>query len=115
MTDKIISMHNFIDYNAVGQLYKGGIETAVKVISANSGSEHDIPEDYEDYKAYPKMMKLAVELGINLRSCNFETLQPEDKAILAERFSYAGFPAKQIRKFLHMARGTQLTENQHYK
>lgn len=101
LTDRIISMHNCINYDAVGNLYNDGIENAIKVIRANSGSEYDIPEDYEDYQAYNKMILLARKNGINLKTCNFEGLPAEELVMLAEQFSFAGFPAKQIRKFLH--------------
>ncbi len=102
LTDRIISMHNFLDYDAVAEYYQGDIENAVVSISLNSGSEHDIPEDYEDYSKYKMMLQTTKASGIDLKQCNFETMPADHLVRLADIFSTAGIPIKQIRKFLHL-------------
>ena len=118
LTDRIIYMHNFLDYGAMADYYQGSIENAVTAISANSGSEHDIPEDFDDYSVYKKMSQLAMKNGVDLKECNFETWTVDELAQLADKFSWAGFSSKQIRIFLHLkqerfsVRGAQLIDNQ---
>lgn len=102
LTDRIIFMHNFLDYGAMADYYQGDIEKAVMTISANSGSEHDIPEDFEDYSVYKTMSQLAMKAGADLKQCNFEIWPVDELAQLADRISWAGFSSKQIRKFLHL-------------
>ena len=102
LTDRIISMHNCLDYNEISRFYNDSIENAILAISANSGSEHDIPEDFEDYSAYKEMISLASQNGIDRQKCNFEILPPKEVSRLAELFSRLGFPFRQIRKFLHL-------------
>jgi hypothetical protein len=106
LTDLIIALHNCLDYNAVGRLYNGNIENTVFSARTHSGSEHDIPEDFEDYSAYHSMMKIALEQGIDLKTCNFETMTSKELSKLFTILSRLGFPQKQIQKFLHLTRGT---------
>ena len=103
LRDRIIYMHNCLDYYAASQFYQGDIEKAVMTISANSGSEYDIPEDYEDYSVYKSMIKVAQEAGIDMDTCNFENCTPGKLNLLIEKFTLLGFSAKQIRKFLHLS------------
>ena len=95
-------MHNCLDYKAIARYYQGDIEKAVITISANSGSEHDIQEDYEDYRAYNDMIRLARDCGVDMATCNFEVWSKEDLDKIIWRFNRAGFQPKQIRKFLHL-------------
>lgn len=104
LTDRIISMHNCLDFKELAGYYQGDIEKAMIAISANSGSEHDIPEDYEDYSLYKEMMRLALDLGIDLSTCNFEGLPEEELAKIIWQFNRAGFQPKHIQKFLHLPR-----------
>ena len=103
LTDHILSLHNCLDYDAISVLYGGNVENAVAAAKINTGSEHDIPEDYEDYRVYSKMMIIARDFGVNLQSCNFEVMPEKEIRRLANKLSRAGFPIKQIRKFLHIS------------
>lgn len=103
LTDRIVSMHNCLDYKALAQFYQGDIDNALIAIRANSGSEYDIPEDFEDYSAYQLMIKMAKETGVDLETCNFENSSPAVLNLLIEKFSFAGFSNKQIRRFLHLS------------
>ena len=112
LIDYIISLHNCLDYEAIGLLYKNDIENAIISARNNSGSEHDIPEDFEDYKVYNKMLKLARASGVDLQKCNFERMPGEELVKITEQFCLAGFPVRQIRKFLHLGRGAESSDNQ---
>lgn len=102
LTDRILYMHNFMDYGAMADYYQGDMEMVIMAISANSGSEYDIPEDFEDYSVYKKMSKLSINYGVDLKECNFESSPVSELSHLACQFSRAGFSPKQIRKFLHL-------------
>ena len=104
LTDRIISMHNCLDYNRIAKYYNGSIENAVLAISANSGTEYDIKEDSEDYSLYRTMTKIALKQGVDLKQCNFETMDVEQLARLADKFLWAGVPPRLVCKFLHMER-----------
>lgn len=102
LTDRIIFIHNFLDYKAMAEFYQGSFENVVTAITANSGSEHDIQEDFEDYSVYKTMSQFAMKYGVDLKECNFETWTEDELAELTDRFRRAGFTPKQIRKFLHL-------------
>ena len=102
LTDRIIFMHNCLDFQAIEEQYQGNMEIAIMTINANSGSEHDIPEDYENYLMYVQMMSYVQESGVDLTTCNFEAWPQEELAGMARMLSRAGFPSTQIRKFLHL-------------
>ena len=106
LTDLIISLHNCLNFDAIARLYNGNVDNAILSARTHSGSEHDIPEDFEDYSAYQSMMRIAVEYGVDLKTCNFETMPSKDLRKLFVILSRLGFPQKQIQKFLHLTRGT---------
>ena len=108
LTDLIISIHNCLDYKAIGRLYNGDVENAALSARTNNGSEHDIPDDYEDYSDYTAMMRIARDNGVDLKTCNFETMPSKELKKLSDIFRYSGFSNKQIRKFLHLGSGKNL-------
>lgn len=102
LTDRIISMHNCLDYEAIGRMYKGNVENAAILATVNQGSEHDIPEDFEDYSVYKAMMQISLWHGVDLKTCNFEKMPIKELKRLYDAFMAEGFSFKQIRKFLHL-------------
>lgn len=104
LTDLILSLHNCLDYDAIGEFYDGDVENALKSARSYSGTDHDIPEDYEDYRAYKKMMKLSQASGIDLKTCNFEIMTEKELKSLSKRFRINGIDISQIQKFLHLPR-----------
>ena len=110
LTDRIIHMHNCLDYSAIAKMYGGNINNAIIAINANTGNEYDIPEDNEDYSFYYRMMKMASTSGVDLKTCNFEPWTYERLYVLIRKFSDAGIPRSQIRKFLHIAREAEVIE-----
>ena len=88
--------------------YNGDVENAALSARTNNGSEHDIPDDYEDYSEYTAMMRIARDNGVDLKTCNFETMTSKELKKLSDIFRYSGFSNKQIRKFLHLGSGKNL-------
>lgn len=105
LTDLILSLHNFLDYDTIGKLYDGDVENAVMSAKSYSGTDHDIPEDYEDYRAYQKMMKVSHASGIDLKTCNFESMSENELKTLSIKFRVNRIDDNQIQKFLHLSRG----------
>lgn len=101
LTDYIISLYNFLDYQKTAQYYSASMEKAISSFDLNSGSEHDIQEDFEDYSNYLKMMKKVSEQGYDLKTCNFEKITADEALSLCKLFLHEGIPAHQIEKFLH--------------
>ena len=102
LTDRIISLHNCLDYAAIANMYGGDINNAIIAINANTGNEYDIPEDNDDYGVYRKMLKVAFKSGVDLKTCNFEKWPPEKLSEMIQKYSGAGFHKTQICKFLHI-------------
>lgn len=102
LTDRILSMHNCLEYNRIAQYYQGDMEKAIMAISANSGTEYDINEDSEDYSKYRTMTKICLQEGLDMKQINFETMDVEQLAKLADKFLWAGVPPRLVCKFLHM-------------
>lgn len=100
--DFIISRYNGLNYVAMESFYQDSFQQACLSFRANSGSEHDIPEDYEDYRNYTKMIRLMEKLGIDLTQKYCEALDIATVHKLTRRFQSYGFPARQIRRLLHL-------------
>ena len=99
--DYILSSYNFLDYDAMLAYYGGSFEQACLSFRTHSGSEHDIPEDYEDYGVYVRMMDVLRKRGVNLKDCNFETMPSEQTQKWFSLLRGFGFRSKQISRFLH--------------
>lgn len=99
LTDHIISIYNFVDYGTIAG-YFGSFESAITVMEANSGSEYDIKEDWEDYSLYRAMTLICKNIDIDMNTVNFDTMPDSVVQDLAYRFIMAGATEKQIRKFL---------------
>ena len=107
LTDFIIVQYNCLDYRAMESFYQGSFTQACLSFRANSGSEYDIPEDYEDYSIYREMNRLARNRGVDLEHGAFETMHPDVIASLVRLYQMKGFPVRQIRRFLHLKDSTQ--------
>ena len=99
--DYILSKYNCMDYVSMEGFYGNSFDKACLSWRTNSGSEHDIPEDYEDYGIYARMLRLAAAEKVDLIHCNFETAAPELIRKLERTFRRNNFPERQIRRFLH--------------
>ena len=107
LTDRIISLYNCLDYEAIANMYGGSIDNAIIAINANTGNEYDIPEDKEDYSVYHRMLKIASKSGVDLKTCDFEKWPQEKLADMIRKYSRTGFPKTQICRFLHLIRRTR--------
>ena len=103
ITDRIISQYNCLDFAAMSAFYGGSFLRAVETFRANSGSEHDIPEDYENYGCYAQMIRLAEKIGFDLSRWNPAKEDPRDVNKLVNCFREYGFPSRQIDRFLQKA------------
>ena len=104
--DYIIATYNCLGYKAMTAFYDSSFSKACESFRANSGSEHDIPEDYENYKVYAQMIRLASSVGVDLVHCNFETTGQQHRRKIVSLFHEYRFPERQIDRFLHReARG----------
>ena len=99
--DFIISRYNCLDFDAMLRFYGKSFEQACTTFRANSGNEHDIPEDYEDYRVYVQMMQLVRKRGVDLKTCNFEIEEPYVIREWMSLFREFGFQDRQINRFLH--------------
>lgn len=102
MIDFIVSSYNSVNYTAVASYFNGIMDKAILVMESNSGSEHDIPEDFENYGLYLRMMKICQDNGIDLHTINFENYSEEELNNVALMLKPSGAPLKQIYKFLHI-------------
>ena len=105
LTDHIISIYNFVEYDTIAG-YFGSFENAIITMEANSGSEYDIKEDWEDYSLYRTMTLICKGLDIDMDTVNFDTVKDSVLRDLAYRFRMAGASEMQIRKFLGRQDGT---------
>lgn len=101
LLDYIVAKYNFLDYNSILQHYQS-MEDALMAMDANTGSEHDIKEDWEDYSVYKTMIEKASNSGINMETINFETLGKDDLFNLVKVLSEATSEKRKIFRFLHL-------------
>ena len=99
---RVLGRYNFLDYTAMESFYNGSFEQACISFRANSGSEYDIPEDFEDYSNYRSMMRLAIKKGFDPEHCCFETMEAAAIRRLYNLFLSYGYPDRQVRRFLHL-------------
>ncbi|MCR5547177.1 MAG: hypothetical protein K6F25_00300 [Bacteroidales bacterium] len=102
LLDYIIAQYNVLDYDAMASFYGKSFRQAILSFRSNSGSEHDIPEDFENYGNYQQMIRIARNEGISLPRCNFRKADEQVLARLVYIFQGQGFPERQIERFLHL-------------
>lgn len=102
LSDYVVAQYNFLDYDAMASFYGKSFRQATLSFRSNSGSEHDIPEDFENYGNYQQMILIARNEGISLSRCNFRKADEQVLARLVYIFQGQGFPERQIERFLHL-------------
>gem|GEM_PF-2702208 len=102
VVDLIVTEYNFLKYELMASYFNGSIESAVNLIESSNGSEYDIPEDYDDYSYYERMINLCEKKGIDMKHCNFELLSKEELRDLYRLLTTTGALKRQIFKFLHI-------------
>ena len=104
--DYVISKYNFLDYDALINLY-GSFEKAMIAVDSNAGAEYDLKDDTGDHSCYMKMIALTRQMIPNLWNVNVEMLSDEQKNQLATAFRTILMAKEEnIRRFLHFGQGT---------
>lgn len=104
--DYVISKYNFLDYDALINLY-GSFEKAMIAVDSNAGAEYDLKDDTGDHSCYMKMIALTRQMFPNLWNVNVEMLSDEQKNQLATAFRTILMAKEEnIRRFLHSGQGT---------
>ena len=104
LLDHIIVEYNFLDYGPTVKYY-GSFENAMIAMDANTGSEHDLKEEWEDYSDYRKMIEAAGKAGYDMERINFKTLSKDALYNLIMLLNKVTGDNKKIRRFLHLERG----------
>lgn len=108
VVDHIISIYNFMDYEAAST-YFGGYDNMCMAIDSSSGSEHDIPEDWEDYSEYVKMLNNGSGGQYDFHRLPLEELIQLEVELRRKTRA----PEKQIWKFLHLKREKIKSDTMH--
>ena len=104
--DYVIYNYNFLDYDALINLY-GSFEKAMIAVDSNAGAEYDLKDDTGDHSCYMKMIALTRQMFPNLWNVNVEMLSDEQKNQLATAFRTILMAKEEnIRRFLHFGQGT---------
>jgi len=101
LLDIAINLYNPLDYERMSEYFDNSFDNVISVIRASKGAEYDIPEDWEDYSSFGKMVIAAERMGIDRHHCNYESLDRNSVCSLCNMFNTMGFTDKQIRHFLH--------------
>ena len=100
LTDYIVSLYNPIDEKAFLARFDDW-ETALLAIDSTTGSEHDIPEAWDDHSVYLRMLKSCLNRGI--RPGQLLVMEKEERRHLVKALSgIPGSTPEHIRRFLHL-------------
>ncbi len=103
MTDYILSQYNCLAYSEWEHLFQT-VERAFLAIESNTGSEYDLPEDWEDYSRYREMLRIAQPFLMGGKG--IDALSTKEKSELALKIGCSvNAPQRQIEKFLHQPGG----------
>lgn len=103
--DYVLSRYGVLDEKCFVD-YFGSFSRAMMAMEANSGSEYDIPEDWEDYSIYPVLSRIARKKGVCLDGVNFDLMDTEEIKRLADAMlSQSRATTRQVEKYLHLKRG----------
>lgn len=103
--DYIISTYNFLDYEALIELY-GSFEKVLASIDSNAGAEYEIKDDCGDHSCYQKMLSTLYSVCKSTK-INVEKLSNETIKYLKMVFSSKlNMKEEKVNKFLHLPRST---------
>ena len=109
LIDFIVVQYNFLDYSAITKHF-GSFERALIAMDANTGSEHDIKEEWEDFSEYRNMIEVCRKAGYNMESINFTLMDNEDLFNLVILLSSITEDRRKIRRFLHLGSGHEIVD-----
>lgn len=99
-----------LDYRWNLMAYYGTFENALFAMDANTGSEHDIKEDWEDFSEYRSMIEVCRQAGYNMESINFKLMKKEELFDLVILLSSVTKDKRKIFRFLHMESGHEIID-----
>ena len=103
--DYIISTYNFIDYEALIELY-GSFEKVLVSLDSNAGAEYEIKDDCGDHSCYQKMLRMLYSV-YNTTKINVEKMNDNTKKYLSDLFTVKlGVKRENIEKFFHLSRSS---------
>lgn len=102
LIDFILMTYNPVEKDITSRCY-GSIDNALMVMRANSGSEYDIPEDYEDYSIYRKMTRQMVQSGFRVERCDFLNFPETERRKLIPILVGIGASQRQAENYLHLS------------
>lgn len=108
LLDFILVKYNFLDYRHILDYY-GSFENAIRAMDANTGSEHDLKEDWEDYSEYWDMIDACRKAGYKMEDINFKLLDKEELFNLVILLSRKTKDKKKIIRFLHLESGQEVS------
>ena len=109
LLDYILVKYNFLDYRQVLEYY-GSFENAIRAMDANTGSEHDLKEDWEDYSEYRDMIDACRKAGYKMEDINFRLLDKDELFNLVIVLSGKTKDKKKIIRFLHLDSGQEMSD-----
>jgi len=110
LVDYIIVKYHFLDYTCLIRCF-GSVERALAGMDANTGSEYDFKEEWEDYSEYRKMIDVTSKAGFDMETVNFEKypessgqhIQDQEAVFrLISLLSTVTRDRKKISRFLHL-------------
>ena len=105
LVDFIIVKYNFLDYSAVIKHF-GSFEEALTAMDANTGSEYDIIEEWEDYSIYRTMIETVSKAGFDMETINFRNTDKNTLHRIIRLLSRVTGDKKKINRFLHLDQPT---------
>ena len=101
VTDYIVVRYNCLDYDNYSK-YFGSFEKALAGMDANTGSEHDLKEEWEDFSKYRELIDMAGRLGLDMEHINFEKVDRDAIMELILPLSRVCSDKKKLSRFLHL-------------
>lgn len=99
--DRILSLYNMLDYASWEHLF-GSRDRAFLAMESNTGTEYDLPEDWEDYSKYRDMLRIA-RADVLKDGRYVEDLSPSETSYLARSIKLRlNASDRQVEKFLHL-------------
>ena len=106
LIDFIVVQYNFLDYSAITKHF-GSFERALIAMDANTGSEYDIIEEWEDYSVFRTMTETVSKAGFNMETINFRSMERNSLHRIIRLLRRVTWDKKIIRQFLHLDHPTE--------
>ena len=101
LIDFIVVQYNFLDYSAITKHF-GSFERALIAMDANTGSEYDIIEEWEDYSVFRTMTETVSKAGFKMETINFRSMERNSLHRIIRLLRRVTRDKKIIRQFLHL-------------